>query len=449
MGNNLILISADGHASARPEEYRPYMDRLALEHYDEFLVDSERYLRAMSSFTQPDGQQGEASYAVADKDGALRTGGMDGTWDLDRRLVEMDREGVAVEMLLHGPTHAMAPFFTPSSRRTPYDLRAAGLRTYHRWAADFGARSQGRLIPMADTAGDDMAAMVAELEWCADHGFGAVQMPGLCSEPQLPPLFDAFYEPFWAFCAEAGLVVVIHAGWGVASHGQFVDFFEKIMEMSGGDRRKMAMATAPGAAALKPGQAMWQMMAGGVFDRHPRLKLMLNEVRADWVPATLKVFDERFAAGGTPLTTKPSEYFMRNVYTSPSSPRRTEVAMRNEIGLTRFLFGRDYPHPEGTWPNTADWIRATFAGVPEHEVRLILGENAIECFDLDRAVVTKLADKIGFRPEDVLGDHHAVDPALLDHFDLRAGYKQPVSIPDPSMLTEFIDADLSRLASVA
>ena len=41
-------------------------------------------------------------------------------------------------------------------------------------------------------------------------------------------------------------------------------------------------------------QAMWQMMLGGVFDRHPKLKLMLTEVRADWIPATLQYLDRVF-----------------------------------------------------------------------------------------------------------------------------------------------------------
>jgi energy-coupling factor transporter ATP-binding protein EcfA2 len=39
----------------------------------------------------------------------------------------------------------------------------------------------------------------------------------------------------------------------------------------------------------------------------------------------------------------------------------------------------DYPHPEGTWPNTHDWIRDAFGDVPVDEARLILGENAIAC----------------------------------------------------------------------
>ena len=56
---------------------------------------------------------------------------------------------------------------------------------------------------------------------------------------------------------------------------------------------------------------------------------------------------------------------------------RSEVEMRDEIGIETIDFGRDYPHTEGTWPNTSDYLRRLFAGVPERDVRLILGENAI------------------------------------------------------------------------
>ena len=41
------------------------------------------------------------------------------------------------------------------------------------------------------------------------------------------------------------------------------------------------------------------------------------------------------------------------------------------------MFGREYPHAEGTWPKTLDHVKALFAGVPEPEVRQILGGNAV------------------------------------------------------------------------
>ena len=49
-------------------------------------------------------------------------------------------------------------------------------------------------------------------------------------------------------------------------------------------------------------------MLAGVFDRYPELQLVLTEVRADWLPATLAILDKRFANGATPLRKSPTEY---------------------------------------------------------------------------------------------------------------------------------------------
>jgi predicted TIM-barrel fold metal-dependent hydrolase len=426
------------------------MEKLALDHFDQYLEDNARYLKAMSIFTTANGTFGPDRLRVIDKDNAISSGGVDGGSDPKRRLREMDREGVAAEVLFMGHQQAMEPFFVPTNRGgTSLDLRAAGLRAYHRWMADFIAASDGRFVGTADIAGVDMAATVAELRWCAGHGFSAVQVPGMCQDPALPPLYDAYYQPFWDFCAEAGFTMVIHAGWGALSHGQFLTLFEEVTK-EGGARADGNFMT-EGAEAFfamdrAPRRAMWQMMVGGVFDRHPDLKLVVTEVRADWVPQALKVFDERFARGDTPLKMKPSEYFQKNFYICVSSTRRNEVEMRHEIGISRLLFGRDYPHPEGTWPNTADWIRATFADIPENEARLILGENAIDCFGLDRDKLAQVAARIGLKPADVLGNH-SVDPAIIEHFQMRSGYGGPATEIDVELLAQTADKDLAELAA--
>jgi predicted TIM-barrel fold metal-dependent hydrolase len=449
MSDNIILVSADSHAGARPEQYRQYMEKLALDHYDEFMEDNERYVKAMAVFSSGNGTYGPERLELIDPDNAIRSGGVDGASDPERRLQEMDREGVAAEVLFLGTQNSIEPFFGPTGREAPLDLRAAGLRAFHRWMADFIAEGDGRLIGTADVAGVDMDAMVAELRWCAEHGFGAVQVPGLCGEPALPPLYDAFYEPFWSFCSEARFAMAIHAGWGAMKHGQFTAMFEQVTG-EGGARADGNFA-AEGAEMFfaldnAPRRAMWQLMAGGVFDRHPDLKLVITEVRADWMPAAVALFDERFARGDTPMKRKPSEYFQDNFFVSASSTRRNEVEMRHEIGVNRILFGRDYPHPEGTWPNTADWIRATFGGIPEDEARLILGENAIECFGLDRDKLAQVAARIGLRPADVLGDFH-VDPALIEHFHLRSGYSGPATVVDMNALLRTADEDLAQLVA--
>ena len=101
---------------------------------------------------------------------------------------------------------------------------------------------------------------------------------------------------------------------------------------------------------LGPRRSLWQLMLGGVFDRHPELRLMLTEVRADWLPATLAHLDRRCDEFGSSMRRRPSEYFASNCGVAPSSPHRAEIEMRHEIGVERFRFGVDYPHPEGTGP---------------------------------------------------------------------------------------------------
>ncbi len=178
-------------------------------------------------------------------------------------------------------------------------------------------------------------------------------------------------------------------------------------------------------SSVKGRRPMWQLMFGGVFDRHPNLKLVMSEVRADWLPAVLAHLDalyDRFR-DQLPAQHRPSEYWRSNCLAGASFMHKAEVEMRHEIGVEQILFGRDYPHPEGTWPNTPEWLRDAFAGVPDDELRLMLGENAIRFFGLDRAPLETIAARIGPAVADLTGSGTAVDEELLAIFDGRAGYR--------------------------
>ena len=67
-------------------------------------------------------------------------------------------------------------------------------------------------------------------------------------------------------------------------------------------------------ADLRSRRPLWQLMLGGVFDRHPDLRLMMTEVRADWVPDTLQRLDAVFEEhrGDVPARRKPSDYWQAN-----------------------------------------------------------------------------------------------------------------------------------------
>jgi hypothetical protein len=195
---------------------------------------------------------------------------------------------------------------------------------------------------------------------------------------------------------------------------------------------------------------LWQMTLGGVFDRHPELRLMLTEIRLDWIPATLDFLDRLYdeGRGDIPARHKPSEYWRSNCLAGASFIHKVEVGMRHELGVETILFGRDYPHFESTWPHTTEWLQDAFEGVPESELRLMLGENAIRFFGLDRSRLLEIAKRIGPSVQDVLGAHEPIRPELLDHFDARGGYLKPAEGDERiSTIEPLVKQDLAAVAS--
>ena len=117
------------------------------------------------------------------------------------------------------------------------------------------------------------------------------------------------------------------------------------------------------------------------------------------------------------------------------------------MGADHFMFGVDYPHSEATWPNTVDWIRDAFQGVPEADVRKVLGGTAIECYNLPGDKLRQVAARIGIKGEDVFDSAGKVDRAVLDHFNLRAGYDQPPETIDPQVLKAAVAEDAALVAA--
>ena len=92
---------------------------------------------------------------------------------------------------------------------------------------------------------------------------------------------------------------MVHGGFGFDQGFAYRSVEAAIAEVdqSGGDVMDLAAALGRGVfnedffSDLRCRRALWQLMLGGVFDRHPGLKVMMTEVRGDWIPATLRRLD--------------------------------------------------------------------------------------------------------------------------------------------------------------
>jgi predicted TIM-barrel fold metal-dependent hydrolase len=143
---------------------------------------------------------------------------------------------------------------------------------------------------------------------------------------------------------------------------------------------------------------------GGVFERHPTLRVALTEGSCIWVPEYLALLDHRYSDTEVTaklgdftshLSMKPSDYFQRNVAVGASVMSRREALERDSIGLESIMWGSDYPHPEGAWPHTHKLMVETLSGLPEDDIAAILGGNAARFYRLDREKLQPIVDRIG------------------------------------------------------
>ena len=141
----------------------------------------------------------------------------------------------------------------------------------------------------------------------------------------------------------------------------------------------------------------------GVFELFPKLRVAITEGTSAWVPSYLELLDQRAGshAGSSKLgdftshlKLKPSAYFARNIRVG-SMTHRHEVEVRHAIGVDVMMWGSDYPHPEGSWPETEQRMKIAFQGVPEADRDAILGANAATFYGFDVEKLAPLASRIG------------------------------------------------------
>jgi predicted TIM-barrel fold metal-dependent hydrolase len=373
-----LLISADCHAGPLPAQARPYVDPEFLPAFDAWLADTETAARRRAEHI---GAPLFADEARAEFE-AEAAGGMEGAWDSDRRLREQDADGVIGEVIF--PNHP-CPFdvgLMTYQYEQPAALWQAGVRAYNRWLADFCGAAPGRRAGVGLITVDDVEIAVREVRWLREHGvFGGILLPGGTNGQ--PAYNHPRYEPLWSVCEELGMPVHTHSGW-TPNYGNFdgsVGIF--LSEITWWAHRPF-----------------WFLVWSGVFERHPRLRFVMSEQKADWMIPTLKLLDSRyelpmFRQLRRTLPLRPSDYYRRQVWIGASFMDEGEWETRHELGIDKLMWGSDYPHLEGCWPHTLESLQKIFQGVARDDVARMLGGTTAQVygFDLDR--LWPLAARLG------------------------------------------------------
>lgn len=367
------IISADCHAGANHATYRDY---LASEWHEEF--DAWR-----------------AQYRNPFRD--LQDDGRSRNWDDDRRISEQATDGIVGEVVF---PNTVPPFFPTGQVVAPaprddeaFPRRLAGLHAHNRWLVDFVKAHPTRRAGLGQIFLNDVDQAVRDVRWMKDQGLAGVLLPGVSPDtPWIEPLYSPVYEPLWAVCEELAMPLTHHSGGsGIPNYGRY-PFTNALFVMETG---------------FFANRAMWHLMLSGVFDRFPRLALVMTEQGSSWVPGALKRMDrfwEQMRRGrigeldvpdGAVTERKASEYFRDNVWLGASFPSPEDAECFEEIGIDKIMWGSDYPHDEGTYPHTRESLRGAFSGWSEQDLRRIFAENVASVYGFDLDALAPLAAEVG------------------------------------------------------
>jgi predicted TIM-barrel fold metal-dependent hydrolase len=316
-----------------------------------------------------------------------------------RRLAYLEEQGIHAEVVFPGPVLAggLSPaMYLGGHTSTGLEPVWPALHAYNRWLAEFCAAAPGRRTGCIPIDLHNMDRAVDEIAWARAAGLsGGVMLPAMSLRSGLPGYADEYYEPLWSACEDHDLVVNLHTGASGtatdakqlydAKHGGFLGLYEVFV------------------FTRRP---LWFMIFGGVFDRHPNLKVVVTENGVQWLPSLVRDMESFFDThGGAPvrsyLKLRPAEYFDRHVFLGGSLMKRHEAEMRHEIGIERLMWGADYPHLEGAAPVHRLILRQVFGGMPEGDIRQMLGLNAVRVFGFDGAQLQAVADRVGPTVEDL------------------------------------------------
>ncbi len=290
----------------------------------------------------------------------LRPGG----YDPVERLKDQEIDGVSGEVLY--ATYAMQLYQMQDA-----ELQEASFHTYNEWLVEMCSQSPKRLKGLALISVYNVDHAVKALQHWVKRGLRGAMIAAV--PPEGTEYSDPLYEPFWAVAEELGAPISIHT---LTSNRNANYRFAR-------DKRGAARYPEnPMEVMLTVGE----MLTGTLFDRHPKLKIVLAEADTGWLPWLLERVDRghlRYGAqNGIHLKLKPSEYFHRNMMAAFIQDR-VGVYTRAFTGADNLMWSSDYPHTDTTWPKSRQSIAHDFEGVSQADLVKMTYTNAAKLYGFD------------------------------------------------------------------
>jgi predicted TIM-barrel fold metal-dependent hydrolase len=273
-----------------------------------------------------------------------------GAFDVAVRLGDLDNEGIWAEVM-----YASLGLWTGLIKDPA--LYREGVKVFNDWLKEDYVDATDRCIPVAQISTLSVQDAVDETIRVAEMGFKAISLPNLLDDEVIQGWNHDIWEPLWNTAEDLGMVLASHIG----------------SEAKDPEGKGFQAVKGPGGAVVNyvettfGGQRLAAMLvASGVLDRHPGLKLLISEGGATWMPFIADRMEESYRQHGVwvrpKLSRSPTEIMYEQVYASFQHDR-SAVAAAEFMGCRNVLWGSDYPHMEGTYGHTQETLKELFDGV--------------------------------------------------------------------------------------
>jgi len=373
-------IDADGHILEPPDIWEEYIDpqyrdraiRVRVNEKGlEYLEIDRRPFKYMPAGTlSAFGAMGKSTPNRSEPDPSLTYVGEApfGSMDAQERVQRLDQEGLEKAILY--PSIGLI-WETEEVGELAY--QAALTQAYNRWIIDFCADTNGRLIPIAHISMGDPQEAARELERSVKAGAkGAFFAP---FTPTSKSHAHPDYDPFWTMAQELDVPVGIHP----ASEPPSKRVHQRFKDM-----QRWAMWHFNVHGGQGPLQAFTAMFQYGLFERFPKIKVVVLESGAGWAGYLLNRMDAVYDSplGDTVrLKEKPSYYFQRQCWISGDPDEKAFGHVVDFVGADKFFWASDFPHPDHP-DNYMEELGELVTPMSASTRQKVLGENVTRVYGL-------------------------------------------------------------------
>ena len=278
------------------------------------------------------------------------------------RIKEMEKDGVDAEIIFG--------ILGVASRVRDPEAANEMLRIYNDWLKEFCSHYPDRQIGLACLPYGDIDAAVTEIHRVARLGLRGLELS--CSW-DMEPMWHPVWEPLWKAVSDVQLPLHFHT---------FPSTPRSVREQAPQSSRRAAQFTGVAGFQMNLINIIAAIIGAGVLERYPNLRVGFGESGIGWLPYALDRMDFEFEDRFRDLMKlKPSEYWRRQCRATFQFDR-IGPKLIEEMGVETLMWGSDYPHPDGVWPESSRYIEEQFAGLSPEVIHKITCENAGKFYGL-------------------------------------------------------------------